>query len=98
VILGKSLAEIAEFTVPQCQLILRAAERKRARQALLELRTIRLAIVNSFSNKHSSKLTDFVNELARVLESEPDGRNKEDTRANQRAAAAAAAKFGARLT
>jgi len=99
VILGKSFDEIAEFSVGQCELILRAHERERAREKLLDLRALRAAIAAAFSKEGISEVKTFANELLRVINAETSavaaGVSPADLRANRRAAAAAAREFGA---
>lgn len=85
-----------EFSVAQCEAILRAAERHQARQARLDLRVFQHAIVGSFSEKGLNAMNQFAKELVSVLETPaPANTLAEDLNANRRAAVAALKRLGA---
>jgi hypothetical protein len=87
------------MSIQQCDDVLLADERRRAREKLLDLRTLRHAIASSLSKEGFEQMKKFAGELDRMTrqrDAVPGYQNKSaEARSNRRAAAAALRSLGA---
>lgn len=93
------------MSVQQCEAVLRAEERRSAREKLLDLRVLGHAINRAFSKETPASVKAFIQELAALATSDSEtgsnvtlavDKGSDDVRSNQLAAAAAFASMGAK--